>query len=229
MTPILRAEFAHLVLGNQAIQKLLDDFRFESVLDVGSGDGSHAACFMKAGKKVTTIDYGRSASFLRKADGISTIVADFNAYTFPDRFDCIWCCHVLEHQLDPHTFLRRLHNTLREDGVLALTVPPFRETIVGGHVSFWNAGLLLYRLVLAGFNCRDIALLRYGYNISAILHKRSIDVLGLLAYDSGDIQTIRPYLPDSIRFQVSADDTPFDGGIHELNWRRPPDTVPPPC
>lgn len=229
LTPVLRPEYAHLRLGGQAIQKLLADFPFQTVLDVGSGDGSHAECFVRAGKTVTTIDYGRSASFLRKGNAIQTIVADFNRYLFPEPFDCTWCSHVLEHQLDAHTFLRGLHRVTREGGVLAITVPPYRDTIVGGHVSFWNAGLLLYRLVLAGFDCREAAVLCDGYNISVILRKRSVDVRASLAYDSGDIKAIRPYLPASLGFQVSADDTPFDGAIRELNWHRPPPGGPLPC
>lgn len=229
LIPALRPEFSHLQLGTQAMQRLLDAYDFRTVLDVGSGDGCHAACFMDAGKVVTTIDYGRSPSFLRKSTGIQTIIADFNGYAFPDPFDCVWCCHVLEHQLDAHTFLRGLHRAVKEGGILAITIPPFRETIVGGHVSFWNAGLLLYRLVLAGFDCREASLLRYGYNISVILRKQSVDVLPALVYDAGDIKTIRPYLPACIAFVDSSNDTPFDGAIHEINWAAHPQAGNKPC
>ena len=57
--------------------------------------------------------------------------------------------HVLEHQFDPQRFLRKIYECLNPDGVLALTVPPRKDEIVGGHVSLWNGGLLLYHLVLA--------------------------------------------------------------------------------
>lgn len=78
--------------------------------------------------------------------------------------------------------------------------------------------MLLYRLVLAGFNCRTASLLRYGYNISVIVRKDTIDVLQEIAYDSGDIRRIKSFLPADLPFQPKAGDDPFDGDIQELNW-----------
>src|SRR5688500_5763253 len=51
------------LLSDQAIQKLVRDFKFNSILDVGSGKGLHADFFLKNGKDVTKIDYGKSENF----------------------------------------------------------------------------------------------------------------------------------------------------------------------
>ena len=126
--------------------------------------------------------------------------------------DLVWCSHVLEHQLDPHHFLCRLHAATTEGGVLAVTVPPAKSEIVGGHVSLWNAGLLLYRLVLAGFDCRQARVRRYGYNISVLLEKRSIEVPEL-AFDCGDIRRLRALPATDPALPPNAFDDPFDGDI----------------
>ncbi len=221
--PLLREEFSALQFSGQALQKLLDDYPFHTVLDIGSGEGHHSDIFINHGKMVTALDYGKSVYFERRKNisQLEAIVADFNTTEFNNQFDCVWCSHVLEHQLDPHAFLRRVHGLIKEGGILALTVPPIKQEIVGGHVSLWNAGLLLYRLVLAGFDCSSARILRYGYNISIILQKRSVDVLNLIAYDSGDIRRLKHLLPTNLAYHPNEVDDPFDGDIYELNWVAP--------
>jgi len=151
------------MLGDQALEKLLRDYEFETVLDIGSGRGAQAAAMREAGKKVTTLDC---------FDEVAT--PDICAY-YPQQTDLepqsvIWCCHTLEHQWNQGQFLDALYSDLKEDGVLAITVPPFRQ-VVPGHITVWNAGLLLYNLVLANFDCSGAAVKTYGYNISVIVRK----------------------------------------------------------
>ena len=66
--------------------------------------------------------------------------------------------------------------------------------------------MLLYRLVLAGFDCTDAEICRYGYNISAIVKKKSISILNLLSYDGGDMMIIKNYLPRSIKYRDTGRD-----------------------
>ena len=61
--PILRKDFTHLELGSYCIQKLIDDYEFKSILDIGVGEGLHSEIFIKNNKKVTAIDYGDSIYF----------------------------------------------------------------------------------------------------------------------------------------------------------------------
>lgn len=204
-------------LAGLALWRVLADYDFDTVLDVGGGAGEHAAVFEAFGKHVTSVDYGKSVYFERRDARRAVIVGDFNTLELPGRYDLVWCSHVLEHQLDPHRFLTRLHAATKEGGVLALTVPPAKNEIVGGHVSLWNPGLLLYRLVLAGFDCRLARVRRYGYNISVLLEKRSI-TLPELAYDCGDLRRLRPFLPAALPFAPHALDDPFDGDFERLAW-----------
>ena len=218
--PKLEREFSALPFAGHAMQELLSSYDFTTVLDVGSGQGVHAKLLADHGKLVTTVDYGDSIYFKKAKPPIDkpheSIVADFNDYDFKHQYDAVWCSHVLEHQVNPNNFLTKVASVLREEGILAITVPPARNTIVGGHVTNWNAGLLLYHLVLAGFDCREARILQYGYNISVLLRKRSASCEDL-AFDSGDIRKIKRFLPVK-KYIKTQDDDLFYGNIRKLNW-----------
>lgn len=174
-------------------------------LDVGAGDGAHAAVMRSNGREVTTLDYAQNER------GTIDIVGDFaNIASTLGAFDGVWCSHTLEHQLNVNSFLRSVGDCLKEGGALAVTVPPVKPQIVGGHVTLWNAGLLLYNLVLAGFDCRDAAVLSEGYDVSVVVRKRTA-ALPRLRFDRGDIETLAPFFPIAV-YQG------FDGRIEACRW-----------
>jgi len=194
-----------MLFGNEAAIKLAKDYSFKTVLDIGSGpsQGLNAANFFKElAKDVTRQDIN--------PDYKPDLLGDFNNLATDKLYDCVWCSHVLEHQLNVNHFLTKIFHTLKDNGVLAITVPPLKHEIVGGHVTLWNAGLLLYNLILAGFDCKDAAVKSYGYNISVIVNKRTA-ILPELNYDAGDINALNEFFPLGVY-------EGFDGKIEELNW-----------
>lgn len=101
----LKPEFVHLInnsTAGQAMQKLLDDYSFDTVLDVGFGPGLHIECFEKANKIVYGLDYNKHRNFDASKFSRSTefLFSDLMDIDFEQEFDCIWCSHVLEHQLE---------------------------------------------------------------------------------------------------------------------------------
>jgi SAM-dependent methyltransferase len=171
-------------------------------LDVGSGSGHHADLLRGWGWAVHTNSYQPPADF----------VGDFMQLEFPDTYSLVWCCHCLEHQRNPGLFLDKINSLLKPGGWLVITVPPSKPTIVGGHVSLWNGGLLLYHLVLAGFDCRMAKVKRYGYNVTVCVQKGEAPDLTGLVYDSGDIARLAKYLP----VKVTGDS--FNGDLEAVNW-----------
>ena len=214
----IRKDYSN-ILGYEAIYKLLNNYNFKTVLDIGSGEGLHSEIFKEYGKIVTSLDYGKSPYALDSNNKQDIIIADFMQYDFKDKiFDAIWCCHILEHSLNTNLFLEKINLILKEGGVLAITVPPLKNEIVGGHLSLWNAGLLLYQLVIAGFDCQDAIVKKYGYNISVIVKKNEIDIKNKLVYDNGDISTIKQYLPKQIKYDINFKDISFCGDIENIGW-----------
>lgn len=130
--------------------------------------------------------------------------------SYQQAFDGVWMSHSLEHMLDTHTALKRLHTVCKPGGLICITVPPMKPQIVGGHVSLWNAGMLLYRLVMAEFDCSHARVKTYGYNVSVILNRQRIE-LPKLNRDIGDIELLAQYFPMPVR-------QGFDGRIDEVDW-----------
>jgi len=198
------------VRGSQALTRLLAYDDVHRVLDVGSGVGEHARIMRAAGRHVTTISLDPPADFVEDyCQGRSTRAGDY---------DAIWASHVLEHQPNVGRFLRLCFRDLRDDGVLAVTVPPAKHGIVGGHLTTWNAGLLVYNLIIAGFDCREARVSEVyssgpgypPYNISVIVRKRAAD-LPLLRMDAGDIQRLAAFFPVPIA-------QGFDGRFPAIGW-----------
>lgn len=184
-------------LGNLALDYVLKDKSFATVLDVGSGSGIHSDYFTNNGKSATRFDFGRSRAFTDQSD---VIIGDFLDHQFQDKYDLVWASHVLEHSVHTHEFLEKLSNVAKPDsGILAITVPPAKAEFVGGHVSLWTPALLLYRMVLAGIDCSQAKVMVYGYNISVICENKrnNIDLSGL-AWDYSDIERISGFLPNNI-------------------------------
>jgi len=187
-------------MGILGINKLISDYLFTAVLDIGCGLGQHKKIFEDNGKQVTAIDLWSKAK--------DVITMNYMDWFSNIQFDCIWCCHVLEHQLNINSFLKKIHRELKEGGVLAITVPPMKPQIVGGHVSIWNTGLVLYNLVLAGFDCTKPVIKTYNYNISVIVEKKTIELPKNLKYDNGDLEKLSMFFPSFMKQN-------FNGNIQE--------------
>jgi SAM-dependent methyltransferase len=184
-----------------ALSFMLEQSEVGSVLDVGAGGGEHALEFSRAGKRVDCVDLGRSiyydnSKIFRSGDveAIRFVMGDFFDFTADHTYDLVWCSHVLEHQSDANAFLKRCLGLVTEGKWLAITVPPLKHSVVGGHVSLWNAGLLLYQLVIGGNDCSDAIVMNYNYNISVLVRRRPIS-LPELDYDAGDIDRLSSYFP----------------------------------
>ncbi|MCP4354933.1 MAG: class I SAM-dependent methyltransferase [Proteobacteria bacterium] len=212
----LRKEFFD-ICGGHGLQKLIDEYKFNTVLDLGSGEGIHSEILKQNGKKVTSLDYGLSPYFRKCQDTDSCVVGDFLKVDFSKQFDCIWCSHVLEHQQNSNEFLKKIYQSLKDKGVLAITVPPLKKEIVGGHVNLYNAGLLLYQLISAGFDCSDAKVLSYGYNITVIVNKKPIKEELKLTYDTDDMLILKKFFPFHLHKFIDKKGY-FNGDIEKINW-----------
>jgi len=200
-------------------EKIMDLFLkkdFTTVLDIGGGGLEASEQFLNNGKTVDVSDYEDGLYIVKSKVDRSLInkfvYGDFCEAVFDKQYDAIWCAHVLEHQLNPNIFLKKIFSILKEGGWMAITIPPRKPIIVGGHVSIWNAGLLLYHLVHAGFDCSDAKVIQYDYNIGIVLQKKSIKDFPKLHYDKDDLIKLNPYFP------VDTLTDSFNGDILLLNW-----------
>lgn len=199
------------LLGLEALRALACHYTFDSVLDVGAGHGVHAHILRRLGKQVLSVDFHTQSTMRQQTIEAADLVGDYLNMRFAGTFDAVWCCHVLEHQRNAGAFLEKMLGDVKEGGTLAITVPPFKHSIVGGHLSLWNAGLLLYNLVLAGNDCSQARVRRYGYNISVLTPRKPAVLPEDLVGGRGDLERLAGFFP----FEAAQD---FDGDIEELNW-----------
>jgi len=172
------------------------------VLDVGSGAGDHAAYMRRLGMNVRTLDP------YHPADIRSHYPLPYAAGT---RYVGIWCSHVLEHQRDVGRFLTALNHDLSDGGLLAVTVPPMRTKLVGGHLNQFTEGSLVYNLILAGFDCRRARVGVYGYNVSVLVRKDASFMPPTLVYDSPDINVLAKHFPWPVNQGI-------DGRLGSVGW-----------
>ncbi len=184
-----------LALGYQASKKFLK-YDIGRCLDIGSGDER----IFRDHPNVKTCDLKPPADY----------VGDYLSIEFPEPFDSIWCCHVLEHQRNPGLFLEKIRRDVKLGGLVAITVPPYRTELVGGHIHLGNAGHLLYNMILAGFDCSKARVGVYSYNISVIVKMADAE-LPRLSMDVGDIEKLQRFFP----FEVYQG---MDGDFDSYNW-----------
>jgi SAM-dependent methyltransferase len=189
--------------GKQAIERVAQYGDVHTVLDIGSWRGEQAQYLRSKGKKVSTVDFNAKADYQ----------GDFLKLEFDQQFDCVWCSHTLEHQPNVGQFLDKCSRVLRDGGLLAITVPSmdkYERRVVDGHLTYWNAGVLLYNMVVAGFNCSKARVSTYDKQVSVLVTKKKAD-LPTLTGDRGELERLNKFFPLQIK-------QGFDGYIEKLNW-----------
>jgi SAM-dependent methyltransferase len=96
------------------------------LLDVGAATGACLLEAQTAGFRPTGLEPSADTAAAARARGLDVVTGTVESAAFPPAaFDVVTCFDALEHMLDPVAALRRMAEWLREDGLLALTVPDF--------------------------------------------------------------------------------------------------------
>ncbi|MFZ4854805.1 MAG: class I SAM-dependent methyltransferase [Desulfuromonadaceae bacterium] len=212
-----------MALGADQVLKQVPLNRFNSILDVGMGDGTASLYFAQNNKKVTGIgvsmsSYAPPPDIKEKIEIHEYFMDDF-CKSFPERkFDAIWASHVIEHTFNPGIFLEQCWDHLNSDGWLFLLTPLNSNFVAGGHyITGWNIGQIVYMLAHFGFDTRNGNYIKYGLSNVAFVQKNNILKEKLkrisLRHDNGDIETLKDFFPD----QITAVNC-FNGDIEKINW-----------
>jgi len=120
---------------------------YKTALDIGSGDGVHTAIMRQCGLEVFQVDkYSDSAEYK----------VDFIKHCFDQKFDIIFCSHVIEHQRNVGAFLDKIFDILSDDGLLLISAPKHpAENLIEGHLNCFFSTYFIQHLVHAGFDCRE--------------------------------------------------------------------------
>lgn len=200
---------------------------FHSVLDLGSNEGLVSHIFKFLDKDVIALEPCTPFTSLPEITIYPPdIERDYLDVKFSKKFDAIWCSHVLEHVRNPGQFLEKIFDDLHDDGFLALTVP-FHDlggdifSIAIGHHNHYNTALLIYQLVCAGFDCREISVAVFNNQIGLILKKKPNNlpkVSAALTQGAGWMGAAKN-LADFFPFPINSDHGRYDKGL--INWAYP--------
>jgi len=151
--------FAH---RNEVISLALAQHPFEGAfLDVGGGNGAVSRRLATDGIDTVVLEPGPDGASNARARGLPTVVCTTleKAGFEPGSFGSAGLFDVIEHVDDDAEILTRVHDVLRPDGVLAVTVPAYSwlwsaEDELAGHHRRYTLGRLRKVLDEAGFDVR---------------------------------------------------------------------------
>lgn len=204
-----------VIAGQEALIAQALTYDFVAIADIGAGNGVAAERFYYSGKQVTATRFeieSHTEVHLPKEitvyDGLD--ICDMKPLS-DAIFDAVWCAHVIEHTLDTGRALGEIRRILKPSGWLFLMVPPYKPYVVGGHVTpGWNIGILMYVLILTGFEVWSGSFIRHGYNIAAFVRKGEMPNVHLL-HAGGDIERLASLFPIPA-YQG------FNGDLKKVNW-----------
>lgn len=201
-----------------ALRRILEQaltYNFSTVIDIGAGDGFAAKAFCEHDKKVTVTDLHpelldnlpHTVTVYKKLD-----ICDMSSIP-SESYDAVWCSHVIEHVMDTGGALGEIRRILKPNGIAFLTVPPFEHRVLGGHVCpGWNIGILMYVLIINGFNVINGSFVKYHNNVSGFVRKGPEFDIPII-HDQGDIERIKHLFPPSLKVHQG-----WNGDIESYNW-----------
>ena len=80
--PTLPTEFRKVRRGHHGLYKLINDYSFDTVLDVGAGAGAHAAVLHANRKAVSAIDFGTSVYAEHRSSSVPWQRVDIDFFDF---------------------------------------------------------------------------------------------------------------------------------------------------
>lgn len=184
---------------------------FDSVLDIGTGNGYSAEHFTECGKDVTATVLGEYKWGRPLGGDVEYVQANGESLPFRDRkFDAVWCSHVLEHVRYPGVAFEGIRRVLNDEEHLFVSVLPFKPLVVVGHLNTgWTPGQLMNVLLRNGYHVRDGAFFYRGYNVYGLATKMSAEnfsrLEGILSYDGDELQNLKDYFPPEDAAEIEQD------------------------
>ena len=116
-------------------------------LDIGCSSGYLAQCLVLKGWSVTAIDINIPNDSLTKYPHVKFLEGDFLQMTNEKSYDLVIAGDVIEHLADPHLALSKIHDMIKNDGKVILSIPNavniyMRLHVLLGKFNYAERGLL---------------------------------------------------------------------------------------
>lgn len=138
----------HYISGVEFILEKLKELEFQSLIDIGTGDGRlvREMALEFPNKDIIGLDYSARAVALASAlnPSLNFICKDIINEQIANTFDCITLIEVIEHVPNEKTqyFIKSLNKLLKKNGLLLLTVPHQNLKMPSRHYQHFTANTL---------------------------------------------------------------------------------------
>jgi SAM-dependent methyltransferase len=116
------------------------------ILDIGCGPGLHLKYFKE---EKGLIGYGadRWPEVFQYHNEIE-FIHNLNNSSLDDKFDYVFCSHILEHCPNPFEAIKEWKKFLVNGGHLIIALPPYNSIVCNDHlITGWNVGQLAMTMV----------------------------------------------------------------------------------
>lgn len=114
-----------LINTHNYLKNLINKEKINHVLEIGPGMGM-TSNFIKENFneiKISAYEIDRRNDKFLNSIKFQNIYRDFKTIKKKDKFDLIFCIHLIEHITDPHEFLKNIKSILKKNGFLFLITP----------------------------------------------------------------------------------------------------------
>ncbi len=154
-------------IGEKIINNLKKCTKFspknKNVYEIGTGMGGILMPFMNLGAKIKGVDLGQEYINIGKTKGLDLEVGSLEVLKQYPKADLLILNHILEHIVDPITFLTQCRDILDDEGLVYIGVPtlemigPIYENNIfaylqNAHVYDFSTGTICYVLECAGWS-----------------------------------------------------------------------------
>lgn len=170
---------------------------FETVLEIGAGNGVNLKPFIAAGAAVTAIELSQQYAAEIEKTGASVIVD--NIWALEGSFDLIVARHVVEHVTQPVELLRKLRQHLSSNGVIVVEVPGILErvpSIQTAHLVYLSEVTLQSTARLANLKVEALQIFTGGGEIIAVMSQAENEQ-GKVTFDNREFQRVREIISRS--------------------------------
>ena len=165
-------------------------------LDIGCGAGSNLKMIESAGFNIIGLDRSIYAlSLVKKKLNVPLINGDLNRLPIrANSIGLIIAADILEHLDNDVNGIREIYRSLREGGILILTVPAFRslwgvQDIVTGHRRRYSKKEILDKLIHQRFDILKSSYFNFFLFLPILLARRMIYLLGLNVQSENEINS----------------------------------------
>jgi len=118
------SEFTYSVDKWDFDEAVIDAQGRKRILEFGCGNGNFLSRIRNTASEVAGLEYNPAAVITAREKGLRVYSPDEGTHAFGNDWNAVFSFHVLEHVVDPVSFVRAMADTVKkEDGVIGISVP----------------------------------------------------------------------------------------------------------